>query len=442
MDKALARDLLEAFRNGTVPRYGLRELAVGVDEPLNALEEHLEYVSQGRTAVRFIEGAYGSGKSFLCALLREIALEKGFVTSLMVVSPDVPLGKLSVVYSRIMDGIRTAAKRTSTALPDILEKWLLAEYKRASVLAGGSKSDQHRQVLSQIELKLQGISDVAPGVASAVKAYYTASHNRNPELRRAAAAWLRGSSSVPLKVRKILGVRGEIGQEDLYGALKAVAMIIREAGYKGFLVVLDEVETVQRQAYQSQRNAAYEVLRVLVDSAGTNRFPGCLFVVTGTEQLFQDPLQGLRSYPALAERIERPENFTDQETSRQPILHLRGLDRSDLAAIAKKIRTIHATAYEWDAATSVTDNHLEDLARKVTDSFGESIERLPRGFLREVVHICDVAQEHGVRFDAVDQSEVDDRLADRLRADSGGRISSAESEQKWQTTQPRYFQGS
>src|SRR5690606_4953346 len=117
-----------------------------------------------------------------------------------------------------------------------------------------------------------------------------------------------------------LGVRGEIDKEDLYGAIKAIALIIREAGYDGFLIIVDEAETIQRLSYQRQREDAYEVLRVLIDSAGENRFPGCLFVVTGTEHFFQDPLQGLKSYKALADRIERPDTFTTQTTSRQPIL--------------------------------------------------------------------------------------------------------------------------
>ncbi len=328
MDSTRARDLVNALRNGTVPAYGLRDLAVGIDEPLTALTDQLDYVAGGATALRFIEGGYGSGKTFLCSLLREEALERGFVATFIVVSPDSPLGKLEIVYSRIMDGIRTSAKRSSTALTDVLEKWLLREYRRArEIIGSGHAGEIHDYVLSQIEHKLRSISNAAPGVAAAVKAYYEASRDRDLALTRSAAAWLRGSHTVPLDVRKRLGVRGGIGAEDLYGAVKAVALIICEAGYQGFLIVIDEVETVQRLSHKRQREDAYEVIRVLVDGAGENRFPGCFFVFTGTEQCFQDPVQGMRSYEALAERIERPETFTDQSTSRQPILQLTGLRR-------------------------------------------------------------------------------------------------------------------
>lgn len=421
MDTARARDLINALREGTVPAHGSSDFAVGIDEPLNALLEQLEYVSEEGTAIRFIEGAYGSGKTFLCSVLREKALERGFAASLVVVSPDAPLGKLPVVYSRIMDGIRTRAKNASTALPEILEKWLLAEYRRASKVVGGTEAELHRHVLSQIDVQLRAISDAAPSVARAVKAYYRASRDRDSDLRRAAISWIRGSQAVPLKVRRELGVRGEIGQEDLYGALKAIALIIREAGYRGFVIIIDEAETIQRLSYQRQREDAYEVLRVLVDSAGENRFPGCLFVVTGTEHFFQDPLQGLKSYQALADRVEQPDTFTQQTTSRQPILHLTGLRREDLTVIAKKVRDIHAVAYDWEARNSVSDRYLERIARKVTDSFGESIERLPRGLLREIVQICDVAEEHGVSFNEQDDTEVDEQLGARLRADAADR---------------------
>lgn len=421
LDTSKARDLVNALRDGTVPAHGSTELAVGLDEPLRALKDQLSYVADGCTAIRFIEGAYGSGKTFLCSVLREEALRRGFAASLVVVSPDARLGKLPIVYSRIMDGIRTRSKNSSTALPDILEKWLLSEYRRASKVTGGSKDELHGHVLRQIVVRLQAISDAAPGVARAVKAYYRASRDRNADLRRAAISWLRGSHSVPLDVRRELGVRGDIGQEDLYGVLKAIALIVREAGYRGFLIIIDEAETIQRLSYQRQREDAYEVLRVLVDSAGDNRFPGCLFVVTGTEHFFQDPLQGLKSYKALADRIERPDTFTHQTTSRQPILHLTGLERKDLTAIAKKVRDIHATAYGWNAAEAVSDGYLEDIAGQVTDSFGESIERLPRGFLREIVQICDVAEEHGVQFREEEGEQIDDRLGARLQADAADR---------------------
>src|SRR5690606_38172623 len=331
VSRSKARDLISALRDGTVPANGAADLAVGLDQPLDALLDQLGYVAGGCTAVRFVEGAYGSGKTFLCSLLREKAFSKNFVASVYVVSPDAPLGRLPIVYSRIMDGIRTKSKHSSTALPDILEKWLLSEYSRAKNLVGGSKKDVHRHVLQQIDVRLQSISEAAPSVARVVKAYYRTRLDRNVELSRAAIAWLRGSQSVPVTMRRELGVRGEIDKEDLYGAIKAIALIIREAGYDGFLIIVDEAETIQRLSYQRQREDAYEVLRVLIDSAGENRFPGCLFVVTGTEHFFQDPLQGLKSYKALADRIERPDTFTTQTTSRQPILHLTGLQRDDLA---------------------------------------------------------------------------------------------------------------
>jgi hypothetical protein len=398
MKQTLARDIINALRDGTVPGRGLSGLAVGIDEPLNAIREQLDYVASGKTAIRFIEGSYGSGKTFLCSVVREEALNQGFVVSTVVVSPDAPLGKLSIVLSRIIDGIRTKAKPTSTAVSEILEKWLLSEFRRAGTVVGSDKREQHRHVLRQVDERLKSIGETAPSVARVVKAYYAASLSRSPDLCRAAVSWLRGSHSVPLTVRKELGIRGDINQEDPYSVLKAIAIMIKEAGYRGFVIVFDEAETIQRMSHKRQRDDAYEVLRVLLDGAGENFFPACLFVVTGTEHFFQDPYQGIQSYEALADRIRRPDTFTDATTTRQPILHLTGLKRDHLAAISRKVRDIHGTAYDWEARSAVQDDYLDDVARQVTDSFGESIERLPRAFLREIVNICDVAQEHGVPF--------------------------------------------
>lgn len=73
-----AYEILAALRLGGVPVVGLGEFAVGREAELAELDEQLDFVRQGKSAVKFVSGDYGSGKSFFCALVRERAFEKGF----------------------------------------------------------------------------------------------------------------------------------------------------------------------------------------------------------------------------------------------------------------------------------------------------------------------------------------------------------------------------
>jgi len=118
LNRRSARDIVDALRNGTVPRAGLHEYAVGLDQHMRAMEEQLDRVASGRGdartgrgEVKFVRGEYGAGKTFLTHLLVETALRKGFVVSNVIISKDTPLHKLDEVYHEIVTNLSTPAKR-------------------------------------------------------------------------------------------------------------------------------------------------------------------------------------------------------------------------------------------------------------------------------------------------------------------------------------------
>ena len=122
LNKRSARDIVVALRNGTVPRAGLHEYAVGLEQHMEAMEDQLNRVSEGRGEVRFIRGEYGAGKTFLTHLLLETALRKGFVVSNVIVSKDTPLHKLDEVYHEIVTNLSTPREKT-TALKGLIDRW-------------------------------------------------------------------------------------------------------------------------------------------------------------------------------------------------------------------------------------------------------------------------------------------------------------------------------
>jgi len=122
--------------------------------------------------------------------------------------------------------------------------------------------------------------------------------------------------------------------------------------------------------------------------------PGCLLVATGTDQLFDDERYGLASYRALSLRVEAPQGMQGAVSIRQPILRLEALDSTRLLQVALRAREIHAEAYDWPASERVPRSILERMVEEWT-VFGEGLtERLPRPFLREVIHLLDLCQEH------------------------------------------------
>jgi chromosomal replication initiation ATPase DnaA len=78
--KRILSAVLQSLGADVVPRVGLEHIAVGRKHEIEALLHDIdEVVAEGGASFRFILGRYGSGKSFLCQLIRNYALQRNFV---------------------------------------------------------------------------------------------------------------------------------------------------------------------------------------------------------------------------------------------------------------------------------------------------------------------------------------------------------------------------
>ena len=92
--KRILSSLLSSVSAGVVPRSGAPYIAIGRGEEIAAFLSDLEEINEGGSAMRFLIGRYGSGKSFLIQLVRGYALERGFVCA------DADLSPVLLCYSR------------------------------------------------------------------------------------------------------------------------------------------------------------------------------------------------------------------------------------------------------------------------------------------------------------------------------------------------------
>jgi DNA-nicking Smr family endonuclease len=399
LNQKTARDLIDALRQGVVPDRHLDLLAVGQEEARRHLVELLHHAAGGKSEFKFVRGAYGSGKTFLCSWLREQALEGSFAVSTVRIGPDQPLSDLPVFFSGLVDGLRTPEKRDASALTDLLESWLLAVHRDAlrgledNAFAQAKSDRLLPQIEARIEEELAGLADVDPGLSPALRSFYRARLEGDQETASTALSWLRGSRALPASALHRIGVRGHLSPDEAFPRMRALLRIINGGGYRGLLLIIDELELVRRFPQARQRERAYETLRLLIDECGENGLPGCLLLATGTDQLFEDERYGLASYRALALRVAPPQTSQGTVSVRQPIVVLEALDSSRLLQVALRAREIHAQAYDWPASDRVPRTVLERMVEEWT-VFGEGLtERLPRPFLREVVHLLDLCQE-------------------------------------------------
>ncbi|MGD9159417.1 MAG: DUF2791 family P-loop domain-containing protein [Desulfobacteraceae bacterium] len=416
IERRSARDVIDALRQGVVPDRNLDLLTIGQTKPRQHLKELLDEARNNKSPFKFIRGPYGAGKTFLCSLLREYALNNEFAVSTVNIGPDQPLSDLPIFFSGLINGLRTFEKRDSSALIDILESWLLNIHRKTAQIEGVTTFDFSTQkkltsiVECRVESELAYLADLDSGFAPALRAFYIARSNSDQVTASTAVAWLSGSRSMSNRNLSEIGVKGYLEPNQVFPRIRALLEVIKGARYQGLLLLVDELELIRRFPHTRQREQALEILRLLIDESGKNGLPGCLLVFTGTDSFFEDDRAGLNSYEALAERVIVPNAPEGMISMRQPVIVLEGLNHSKLLAVTGKVRDIHGIAYNWNSQERLPDEALEKLVQDWTAFGEESISRKPRPVLRELINILDLCEENpGVSYNELFQISNDEK---------------------------------
>jgi hypothetical protein len=383
------REVIAALRRGTVPANGLDLLAVGLERFVPALDAELDSVVASGSAFKAIRGEYGAGKTFVTRFLAERALRRGMATAEVQISEtETPLHKLETVYRRIGESLRTASFPPS-ALRPLLDSWLYTLETDAAALdpalAQGSPA-LDVAVMGLLEQRLAAVSTRTPAFAQALRAYRVAVVNSDQPSADALAGWLGGQPNVAGSAKRAAGIRGELDHFGAMGFLQGLLTVLRDAGHPGLLLVLDEVETLQR-VRGDVRDKALNALRQLVDEVDSGRFPGLFLVVTGTPA-FYDGTSGVTRLPPLAQRLAT--DFATEarfDNPRAVQLRLPGFDLQALVELGNKVRTLYADGSDSAERVRrvVDDAYVADLAAAVTGSLGGRVGVAPRVFLKKLV---------------------------------------------------------
>ncbi|WP_353892470.1 BREX system ATP-binding protein BrxD [Proteinivorax hydrogeniformans] len=385
--------IIDSLRNGTVPSEGTDKIAVGIDDELNEISNQLNKVEEGGGSFKFIIGDYGSGKTFFSSSVREKAFQRQFVVSSVVISQEAPLHKFEELYSKIMGGMRIGSNKEIPAFSLLLEEWLSnIEEKIIEIADLDPDEDQEKfqqEIGKRIDDELQVVGSIANSFANAIRSFYKAKYAGDSKLAQGAIAWLKGEK-VSADIKRQLSVVGNVSRANSFEFFRALLHMIKSAGYQGIVVILDEVETVQKLQTANMRNNAYENLRLFIDETDKGNFNNCFFLYTGTTDLMESE-KGFKALDPLDQRLDvkRDNEF---KNLRQPVMFLDGFNREKLREVAKKVRDIHGQVNSWSAEEKVSNEFLERFITDMSQGFGGEINISPRSFLRKLVDILDKSE--------------------------------------------------
>lgn len=394
------QDIIDALRRGTVPQYGLDALAVGLDHLERAFDDELAKASRGGAVFKAIRGEYGSGKTFVSRWLRERAHGLGYACAEVQVSEtETPLHRLETVYRRLMERLTTADSPTG-AFRSIIESWFYT--LEEDVLSQQSIDPENVEALVEatdrlMEQRLGEVVRAAPAFSLTLRAYRKALLEGEEEIADGLLAWMAGQPNIAAAVKRYARIKGDIDHFGALSFLQGILTILKDSGHPGLLLVLDEVETLQRMR-GDVRDKSLNALRQLMDEVDSGRFPGLYLVMTGTSAFFEGPM-GVQRLPPLAQRLA-VDFATDArfDNPRAVQIRLKGFDIELLQEVGCKVRDLYAanSGVPERIRSRADDTYIESLATAVTGDLGGRIGIAPRIFLKKLV---------GEVLDRIDQFE-------------------------------------
>ncbi|MFZ4699771.1 MAG: BREX system ATP-binding protein BrxD [Candidatus Methylumidiphilus sp.] len=398
-------EIIDALRRGTVPGNGLDALAVGIDKFQSTLDEELNAAQAGRAVFKAVRGEYGSGKTFFGRWLQERARCKGFATSEVQISEtETPLHKMETVYRRLIERISTADSGEGS-FRGIVDGWFYV--LEQDVLAEGKIDPNDGNALVRatdelVESRLSAINRVAPAFSAALRGYREAVSLADHALAEGLVNWVAGQPNVAAPIRRAAGLKGEIDHFGAANFLAGVVSILRDSGYAGLVLVIDEVETLQRMRADT-REKGLNSLRQWIDEIDAGRYPGLYLLITGTPS-FYDGHQGIQRLPPLAQRIQTDFSTDPRfDNPRAVQIRLPNFTLPLLCEVGCKVRDIYAEGCSSPERVnrSVDDDYIRGLAQAVAGKLGGKVGVAPRIFLKKLV---------GDVLDRVDQfSDFDPR---------------------------------
>lgn len=392
--------IIQALNAGVVPRHGLRHVQVGRAREVEALVKDIDRISDAGSAIRVVVGEYGAGKTFFLNLVRLIALEKGLVVVNADLGPDRRLhatgGQARSLYSELMRNLATRTKPDGGALPSVVERFVAKAHEDAKS-AGEAVPDVIASRLAPLEELVSGYD-----FSAVLSEYWRASDAGDEEKKAGALRWLRGEWSTRTDARQALGVvRNIIDDASVYDYFKLMAQFVRLAGYKGLLVVIDEMVNLYKLQSSQARAANYEqILRILNDVLQGTAV-GLGFVMGGTPEFLMDTRRGLYSYEALQSRLAEnafaKRGLVDLSG---PVVRLQSLTPEDLYVLLANIRNIFASGNR--EAYLVPDDALTAFMNHCSQRIGDAYFRTPRNTVKAFVNLLSVLEQNpGVRWSSL-----------------------------------------
>lgn len=348
-----SRLALEALRSGVPNREAVRLLGCNQPEAESRFSDLLASAKdQGNppdSALGMVVcGEFGAGKSHLLVHLEEQALSQGFVCSTVAISKETPLYELGKVFRSAMESGRMPG-RNGILIEELGEK--LDPRSQAYDKFNAWAHDTERNHLSQMFPATLRVYEDGHNLElnGAIERFWAGDTIRAPKVNEGLRL-IRQKQNYSFRAPRV----AELPPQRLRFAIE----LIKGAGYRGWVVLLDEIELVGSYSLLQRGRTYAEFARWMGQATGEN-YPGLVVVGSVTEDFastiispsgkkkdhdYMKPKLESSRYKDLAPRAEIGMRLLEQGC-----IPLRSPTPEDLNDTVDMLRQIYTKAYGCQA---------------------------------------------------------------------------------------------
>ena len=377
VDKETATAILHALEGGMVPEYGLPYIAVGRREEVEMITHDMERIAEGYSTFRLLEGAYGSGKSFMAQLIKNEAMLRGFVVMDCELASD---RKLCGSKKEGLETYRLLLSRLSTkknphghGLEDLLDQY--AE----KVLADRSFGENVKRSICQMPhgydfqealdayvriCEMEDKYDNIPSKNQTDTSREQTERSQNKTIpsreqtdrsqsqsgllqdtKNQLLRWFRGEYPNKTTARRACGLSVIVEDDKWFAYLKIWAVFFRLLDYKGLYIILDELTQITRNITNSiTREHNFERLLSIYNDCYGGEARGMGIILCGIPSSIHDPRRGIFSYEALKSRLE-VSSLQGEDILGGPIIKLSMLTAEEFVVLLDSVEAMHKMLY-------------------------------------------------------------------------------------------------
>lgn len=344
-DRLSCRRAIEALRNGVPNREAVRILGSTQPDAEQQFQTLLHQAAESEEPAgrgMLISGDFGTGKSHLLEHFEHLSLERNFVCSRVAVSKETPFYDLAKMFRSAVDH-GTVPGREVGQMVDEIGNGLdpkSDEYARFFVWANGADNGLHR-ILPASLMVHERLADQE--VLSAIRWFWSGDKIAVGDVKRALRQ-LDQHGSYTFRAPKLRELPPQ--------RLRFVLEMVKAAGYRGWVVLIDELELIGSYSVLQRARSYAELARWMGETA--DDYPGLAVVAAITEDFAEAILDQKQDRSKIPERLRDrgeldtlrlAENGMNWLDSRRTALH--DVTAHDVEAAVDKIRRIYQEAYDW-----------------------------------------------------------------------------------------------